>query len=182
MKPSEWDEFLKQLPNAHILQSREWGEFKAGFGWKPVYLLVSQSGKYPNIGVPGSLKRLPFGFSMGYIAKGPPGELCMEVGPQACKPLWLEVDQISRREHAVFLKWEPDMWELAQGSNTVQIPLGFRFSPQSIQPKQTILVDLRQTEPEILDRMKQKTRYNIRLAQKKGVTVAPCEDSTRSTA
>ena len=51
-----------------------------------------------------------------------------------------------------------------------------RESLHNIQPSRTILVDIRGTEDEILARMKQKTRYNIRLAQKKGVTVRPWDD------
>src|SRR5690606_15427998 len=44
-------------------------------------------------------------------------------------------------------------------------------SPDTIQPPRTIVIDLTPPEDEILGRMKQKTRYNIRLAEKKGVTV-----------
>ena len=53
---------------------------------------------------------------------------------------------------------------------------GFSPSPHSIQPRRTILVDLRPDEETILGRMKQKCRYNIRLAQKKGVSIRPWSD------
>ena len=46
-----------------------------------------------------------------------------------------------------------------------------RFAPDNIQPPDTVLVDLTATEDEILGRMKSKWRYNIRLAEKKGVEV-----------
>ena len=49
--------------------------------------------------------------------------------------------------------------------------MGFEASPQSIQPRRTILVDLQDDADALLKRMKQKTRYNIRLAGRKGVTV-----------
>ena len=48
---------------------------------------------------------------------------------------------------------------------------GWRFSSDQIQFRNTVMVDLSPSEDEILARMKQKTRYNIRLASKKGVTV-----------
>jgi lipid II:glycine glycyltransferase (peptidoglycan interpeptide bridge formation enzyme) len=51
-----------------------------------------------------------------------------------------------------------------------------RPSPQNIQPPRTIIADIRGSEQEILARMKQKTRYNIRLAEKKGVTVRAWTD------
>ena len=52
----------------------------------------------------------------------------------------------------------------------------FILSKQNIQPPRTIIVDIRGSEDEILARMKQKCRYNIRLAEKKGVTVRAWDD------
>ena len=49
--------------------------------------------------------------------------------------------------------------------------LGLHPSQDIIQPQRTMIVDLTAPEEEIMARMKQKTRYNIRLAEKKGVTV-----------
>jgi lipid II:glycine glycyltransferase (peptidoglycan interpeptide bridge formation enzyme) len=48
---------------------------------------------------------------------------------------------------------------------------GFHYSAEQIQFRNTVLVDLAPSEDELLARMKQKTRYNIRLAGRKGVTV-----------
>jgi lipid II:glycine glycyltransferase (peptidoglycan interpeptide bridge formation enzyme) len=50
---------------------------------------------------------------------------------------------------------------------------GWRFSPEQIQFRNTVLVDIRPGEDALLAAMKQKTRYNIRLAEKRGVTVRP---------
>jgi lipid II:glycine glycyltransferase (peptidoglycan interpeptide bridge formation enzyme) len=48
---------------------------------------------------------------------------------------------------------------------------GWRFSDEQIQFRNTVLVDLTAPEEELLARMKQKTRYNVRYAARKGVEV-----------
>ncbi len=55
-------------------------------------------------------------------------------------------------------------------------PPGFQMGAQNIQPPRTLLVDLSGDEDSILGRMKQKTRYNVRLAQRHGVLVRSSAD------
>ena len=154
---ADWNQFLAAHPNAHLLQTGEWGELKSAFGWKPVRVV---SGK---AGVQILFRRLPLGFSIGYIPKANPD-----------RSLWNEIDSACRRNRAIFLKLEPDAWEdsaLPKGDG-----LGVRVSSHNIQPPRTIIVDISGSEEDILARMKQKTRYNIRLAEKKGVVVRGWDD------
>ncbi len=153
---ADWNRFLSQHPNAHLLQTGEWGELKSAFGWKPVRI-VSE-----NTGVQILFRKLPLGFTVGYIPKA--------IFDQSLLP---EIDSACKQNHAIFLKIEPDLW-YDQKPETWNLKL--RTSPQNIQPPRTIIVDLRGSEEEILARMKQKTRYNIRLAEKKGVTVRAWDD------
>lgn len=153
---ADWNQFLSQHPNAHLLQTGEWGELKSAFGWKPVRIITG------NVGVQILFRKLLFGFRVGYI-------------PKADFPvsLWAEIDLISKQNSAIFLKLELDLWEDQKPENG---DLELRISPHNIQPPRTIMVDLNGSAAEILARMKQKTRYNIRLAEKKGVTVRPWDD------
>ena len=48
---------------------------------------------------------------------------------------------------------------------------GWRFSGEQVQYRNTVLLDLSQNEEKLLAAMKQKSRYNVRLAQRRGVTV-----------
>lgn len=164
--PQEWKEFLHQAPEAHVLQSPAWGELKSLYGWDPVWITRG------NLGAQVLFQALPLGFQVGYLPRGP---IALSGSPGE-DPEWAEflgeLDVICRDRKAIFLKIEPDSWQ-AEGESQ---PEGFRVSPFSIQPPRTILIDLQGQEEQILGRMKPKTRYNIRLAAKSGVTVRDLAD------
>jgi len=159
---TDWNQFLTQHPNAHLLQAGEWGELKSAFGWKPVRIVSG------NEGVQILFRKLPLGFTVGYIPKS------VISNQSISDQFWKEVDGVCRRHRAIFCKLEPDSWD----ANFILHPSrgAFVLSKHNIQPPRTIIIDIRGTEEEILARMKQKTRYNIRLAEKKGVTVRAWDD------
>jgi peptidoglycan pentaglycine glycine transferase (the first glycine) len=157
---SEWDVFLSGYPNAHILQTSAWGELKSAFGWSTARLTQGETGAQV------LFRPLPLWFNLAYIPRGP-------VGP-AWKTLMPALDTLCREQRCAFLKVEPDLWETPAG--VLEAPDGFQPGKQTIQPRRTLLVDLAGDEQRLLARMKQKTRYNIRLAQKKGVVVRPSSD------
>lgn len=164
---AHWNSFLATRPDAHLLQTGPWGELKAGFGWEAVRLVDREAASGAQV----LFRRLPLGWSIAYIPKGP---VAAESGD-----LWEELDGICRRRRAVLLKVELDLWMGQEGAalpGVLKAEPGFRYSSHNIQPPRTILVDLKGSEEQILARMKQKTRYNIRLAQKKGVSVRPWSD------
>jgi peptidoglycan pentaglycine glycine transferase (the first glycine) len=158
-----WNDFLERHPGAHLLQSQEWGELKAAFGWKAVHIQEGESGAQI------LFRSLPLGFTFAYLPKGP-------VGNGAPAPsFWEAVDRACRARRAVFLKVEPDGWLEQAGQEDWCVP-PFVPSPQHIQPHSTLVIDLHGSEEEVFNRMKPKTRYNIRLAGRKEVVVYPSED------
>lgn len=158
-----WEQFLAEHPEAHILQTAAWGALKAEYGWKPHYIRCGQ------VGAMVLFRRLPLGLTIGYIPRGP-------VGMGDWAKLWLEVDELCRQEHAIFLRVEPELWTPYAERELSHLLPGFVRSKQTIQPPRTILIDLQPSEEEILMSMKSKTRYNIRLAEKRGVVVKPSLD------
>ena len=90
-----------------------------------------------------------------------------------------------RGQGAIFLKMDPDVVlgtgipsseeevinRNGQAVMSVLKRRRWKYSSDQIQFRNTVLIDLTPSEKEMLARMKQKTRYNVRLAEKKGVTL-----------
>jgi len=77
---------------------------------------------------------------------------------------------VCRQRRALSLKLEPD-WEASADAQQWLQSLGFVASEHTVQPRRTILIDLGPSEQDILAQMRSKTRYNIRLAQRRSITV-----------
>jgi len=159
--PQEWDKFTKQYPNAHFMQSVQWGELKSSFGWEPARFIDGTCGAQI------LFRKLPFGLSIAYIPKGPLGN--------TSAGFWNMINRVCEKKNAVFLKVEPDQFEEVSGHPYENYP-GFIVGKNNIQPPNTILIDLRKNEETLLKEMRQKTRYNIRLAARKGVTIETWDD------
>ena len=164
---TEWDAFLARSASAHILQTPAWGALKADFGWETTWLVADNA-----VGAQVLFLNLPLGYTLAYIPKGPVGYL--EADRSQLAAFWSELDSLCREKRAVFVKVEPDLWEKETGE--IKPPAGYRPGEHVIQPQRTLVVDINTDEDTILARMKQKTRYNIRLAEKKGVRVAASGD------
>jgi peptidoglycan pentaglycine glycine transferase (the first glycine) len=160
---TDWNKFLDNYLNAHLLQMGEWGELKKDFGWKPARIIFdSQTGAQI------LFRRLPLGLTIGYLPKPVMGDKLQETSNE----FWKEVDSVCKRNKAIFLKLEPDTWS----KEFILHPLSFILSSHNIQPPRTIVISIKDNEDQILSRMKPKCRYNIRLAEKKGITVRAWDD------
>ena len=151
----DWDEFILNHPKAHLLQTGAWGELKSAFGWQVERIIGNDCGAQI------LFRSLPGGFSLGYIPKGPVGDLWSNLMP--------EIDSLCHEHKTIFLKIEPDIWGESDPHLLFQDKNWVRSHP--IQPRRTILIPIGEIEEQILAAMKQKTRYNIHLAQKKGISV-----------
>ncbi|MHC1784723.1 MAG: lipid II:glycine glycyltransferase FemX [Anaerolineaceae bacterium] len=161
LNATEWNEFLLKNSGTHLLQSAEWGDLKSRFGWSVIRVQTGDSGAQI------LYRKTPIGLTIGYIPKGPVGT--------GWAGLWPEIFDISRKKLAVVLRLEPDSWEPSDHLLDEEFP-GFSAGLRSIQPRRTILIDLTGSEDEWLERMKQKTRYNIHLAERKDVRVENSKD------
>jgi len=113
------------------------------------------------------IRKLALGFSIAYIPQGPVGKRWI--------PLIGEINNLCRSEKSIVLYVEPDCWAEEEAHCIKQLG-NFLPADITIQPRRTILISLEGDEDDWLSRMKQKTRYNIRLAERKGVKVIKSKD------
>jgi peptidoglycan pentaglycine glycine transferase (the first glycine) len=182
--PAAWRQALGSLPNAHALQSWTWGEFKSRWGWQKIPLLLSlaENSRQPLAAamvLKRQLPRLPF--SILYVPKGP--ALDYKDGPLRRQVL-AQLEKVARREKAILIKIDPDVVKAWGEEQERPSPIGSQFtkelkergwlfSNEQIQFRNTVELYLEPSEEDLLLAMKQKTRYNIRYAGRKGITVRP---------
>jgi lipid II:glycine glycyltransferase (peptidoglycan interpeptide bridge formation enzyme) len=187
---SSWNKLIASLPNPHLLQTWEWAQVKVKYGWQalPFVWQLSVTSHQSSVAAAMILKRtIPVsGFARRmcvlYVPKGP----LLDWNDAALRARVLdELQAFAKRHGAIFIKVDPDVVlgtgipgsvEAVEdsGGQAVRSDLtrrGWVFSSDQIQFRNTVLLDLSPSEDELLARMKQKTRYNLRLAAKKGVTV-----------
>jgi lipid II:glycine glycyltransferase (peptidoglycan interpeptide bridge formation enzyme) len=160
-----------------FLQSALWGRFKARFGWEARGFSVdwSQGGTQPGMERPllALSRRIAPLLSMTYIPWGP--ELPAAF-PNDQRTRTMAAEELARGLrpflHSAFIRFDPPWFDpeekplLLHGGK-------FRRAGADIQPPDTVLVDLTPPIDDILAAMKPKCRYNIGLAEKRGVVV--CE-------
>jgi peptidoglycan pentaglycine glycine transferase (the first glycine) len=183
LQPEAWDAAIASLPNAHLLQTAAWGLFKAQYGWQPLPCLWRESGTSAPRAAALVLRRaMRGGLSVLYAPRGP----LLDWSDAALRSRVLDdLQRLAQRPGTIFIKIDPELptgWGLpgspeAQGDVVGEAGLaelaqrGWRYSSDQIQFRNTVLLDLSGDEAQWLARMKQKTRYNIRLAERKGVRV-----------
>ena len=156
----QWDVFVKEAKDGSFLQSWAWGEVQKKLGipfWR--FVFENEAG-WQAVGL--VIKRtVSFGKSWLYIPKGP-------LLKHDSAELWQEIERslttLAKKEKSMFVRIDQEWTEVKHSMAS------WRKAEREVQPQHTVVLDLTKTEEELLAAMHHKTRYNIRLAQKKGVT------------
>lgn len=141
----EWEQKMSVQVQAQFLQSWEWGEFQKRLN-RQIWRLEIEGEYVLVIKMP-----LPLGRNYLYIPR-----TRVELTQSKLEVL----RELAGQEKSLFVRIEPVRQDLR--------PLGL-IKTKQVQPTKTLMLDLSLSEDELLAQMHQKTRYNIRLAEKKGV-------------
>lgn len=176
--PGNWNRTILSLPSPHPLQSEQWAIHKSRYGWQAQYWRYDQGTRMRGAALVlrRRLGRLPL-----HILYTPKGPLLDDwTDSELVESVLGHLESLVRRQLAVFIKIDPDV-DYAPASDlcieagsAIAKTLSSRswvFSADQIQYRNTVLLDLRPDEDRLLAAMKSKTRYNIRLAGRRGVRV-----------
>ena len=164
-EPARWDEFVA-AHDGHLLQSFAWGELKSRFGWRAERWAWIQHGDV-RAAAQVLFRRLAPGLHVAYVPRGP---VLATRDVESASAFLKALEQIASTRGVIYLKVEPD-WLRGDPLNRALELAAFHPSHETVQPPATIRIDLMRDLDAILAAMKSKWRYNIRLAQKKGVVV-----------
>jgi len=147
----------------HPLQSWEWGEFRARIGQK-VRRLGVFDGKKLISAYQVTIHQIPHtDYSVVYFPRGPlPDKTMLEA-----------LTKIGREENAIFVKMEPAIQKKSGFAEIDHFLKANNCRPgKPIFSKYTFWIDLTKKDADLLSAMHPKTRYNLRLAQKYGISVS----------
>ncbi|MEI6627302.1 MAG: peptidoglycan bridge formation glycyltransferase FemA/FemB family protein [bacterium] len=165
---NQWQEFVKtQAGDFGLLQNASWGDLQIALGRKVFRIGVMDGDKIVLV-AQAIVNPLVFGKTYFYIPRGPILLAGLEIEKQkeVLKFFLAELKSLAVKEKAILTRLDPawfiDAIELTD--------FGYK-KINMIQPKQTLILDLTLNEEALLSQMKAKTRYNIKVAQKSGVTI-----------
>lgn len=160
---STWDSYVEGV-GGHILQSWAWGELKSRFGWRAERVAWREEDSF-YAGSQVLYRTLAPALTLAYIPRGP-----VIAKAENAVPFLQRLREHVRGRGVFLLKLEPDWRREGEWDRGLR-EMGAVPSTETIQPPATIHIELTADLETILARMKSKWRYNIRLAEKKGIVV-----------
>ena len=176
---NKWDDFAYSHPYSSIHQTTRWAHFQSNVPSRDQFWIIAiqdqdKDEKTSKIVAGTILIKHTLPNEKYCWLYSPRGPLLSYDQPSKAKDqlkiLTKKIRQIAKEEKAIFYRADPLIHNTRHNKNTLKFPK-FQFSHGGFQPKDTLILDLNQTQEDILKQMKQKGRYNIRLAHKKNVKV-----------
>ena len=168
-----YKEFLEKHERCNFQQSPEWAKVKSN--WINEVVLAEDENKNIIGAVSVLIRKIPI---FGYIMYSSRGPICDIHDMEVMKQLTDGIKELAKKYKAIVYKAEPDVESSDEEFRKVVTNLGYMIKDdaknfrEEIQPRYVFRLDIKgKTEEEIFAGFHSKTRYNVRLATKKGVTV-----------
>jgi peptidoglycan pentaglycine glycine transferase (the first glycine) len=161
-----WDAFLESTAETGFMQSSWWSDFRTTTGWQSFGVALRHAGT-----IVGGATVMKFDYTdedcFYYMPEGPVLPPTESGAAQVFQAILgaLEKRRATERPAVSHLRIEP-RW-----THVPEFVHGFRRAERSMEPRHTLCVDLRRSEEAILAQMKPKGRYNVRIAQRHGVSI-----------
>ena len=169
----KWDAFVASQPLPQVLQSYEWGQFKSKLGWDHFVVAIEDKGEI-KAGASILSRKLPLIKKPVFYA--PRGPIMDFTDKATLKMLSDGICVEAALRGAILFKMDPEIEESQTKATDAFIDHGLIKKKKQVQPRSTYFIDLTKSLDDLLKGFEEKTRYNIRLAEKKGVKVY--EDSS----
>ena len=158
----QWDAFVAAHPGGAHVQSALWSRLKASEGWKAIRIEVWDDEDLIG-GAQLLIRHLPVLGSFAYVPKGP-----LAPDQETAAEIIGRITQVADEARVRHLTIQPPSGGDAMGELLHRS--GFSRAPVPVAPTSTLVLDLAQSEEELLAGMHRTTRYNIRLASRRGMT------------
>lgn len=170
----EYQEFLEKHEKGHYAQSLEWANVKDE--WKNEIIIVRDNSGKIKASMSVLIRKLPYIKST--LMYSPRGPVCDVNDEKSFKELIKKADELAKKYNAFMLKMDPDILASNIEFKKMAKERGFKVEDKIkdvntlLQPRYVFRLDIKgKTEDEIFNSFHSKTRYNIRLAGRKGVTI-----------
>lgn len=174
LETKEYEKFLKSHYKGHYAQSISWAKIKSD--WKNEIIIIRDENKKIKGTMSVLIRKLPyFKRTLMYAPRGP---VCDSNDEETFRKIMEEADKLAKKYKAFMLKADPDVLSSNAEYKEIAQKNGFKISgpikdiTRIMQPRFVFRLNIKdKTEDEVFFSFQSKTRYNIRLATKRGVTI-----------
>lgn len=172
----KYKEFVDNFSSTSLMQSMNWADVKKG--WESEYVYLEEDGKIV-MAMSLVIRKIIGSKSMIYAPRGPVGDI---YDIQKVKKITEEVDKIAKKYNAFVFRFDPERY-YDEKLEEMYVKEGYKVRNRKfgknelIQPRYNMILNISgKTEEEVFKGYSEKTRYNVRVAKRKGVTVRYSRD------
>lgn len=172
----EYEEFILNYNGTSFMQDLNWGKVK--YNWEQEAVYLRKDGKII-AAMMLLVQNIPFKSTIIYAPRGP---VCDIYDIELVNRLIAEVKPLAKKYKACMLKFDPQVL-YTEELDKLYRKNGYKTSGKNpdpdnlIQPSHNMVLKIGgKTEEELMKGFAEKTRYNIRLSSRKGVTVRYSRD------